>query len=233
MKAFSVIADPETKLPDARTQLRSLIGSRADLSPKEKNALYQEFIRLYNLHSPKLLERDETVKRVMSLMSVVERRADSRSKKRNLKAAMRDNRAESLPVIFYLCSYHEKPAAGHKQYQGKIYVDRFWKSTVDERPELWWLLDPIRAYIRNHDLLTVQEVTDGEPYLITRPYCRHYFIPLNTWDVLTSSLSAIKRDHPEAVQGTGNKSKNQYRKEYIKTKNKIKGKIKEKTRVIA
>lgn len=233
-KAFSIICDPEIRLNDARTQLRSLIGSRADLTVQEKNVLYREFIRLYNLHDYSYLEQDTTVKRAMSLMSQIERREDSRNKKLDLKRSMRDNRATSgLPIVFYLCSYHEKPAAGHKEFQGRIYVDRFWKSTVEEKPELWWLIDPIRAYIKNHGIMTVQEVTDSEPYLITRPYCRHFFVPLNTWDVLTSSLSSIKRDHPEAVQGIGNKSRRQYWKEYIKTKDGLKTVIKEKTRVSA
>lgn len=233
-KAFSIISDPDNSLPTVRDRLKTVIGDRADLNAREKAALYSEFIRLYNIHDYSYLEQDDTVKRVMSLMSAVERKSDSRNKKLALKQTLRDNRARSgLPIVFYLCSYHEKPAKGHKDFQSKVYVDRFWKSTIDSKPELHWLVDPIRAYIRNHSVLTVQEVTEGEPYLITRPYCRHRMIPIDTWTILTSSLSAIKRDHPEAVQGTGNKSRRQYWKEYIKTKDGLKTVIKQKTRVKA
>jgi hypothetical protein len=209
IKAFSLLTYRDMNVSKYATVLKTLLSTRDDLSSREKSVVYKYFMNMYRT---KLYDPEGSIK----FMNHFERVTTVRYKKDKLKETMSYNREQRLPVVFYLCTYHEKAGKDHKDYQGKIYVDRYWKSSLlqGHGHGLGWLEEPIRSYIKNHGILTVQDVTNGKPYLITRPYCRHKLIPLNTWDVLTSSLSAIKRDHPEAVMGSGSKSKRQYKKEY-------------------
>ena len=70
--------------------------------------------------------------------------------------------------VFYRCSEHGGCASDHGDFQGKLYVSSEWRSRCPEA-----LLDRVAAYIEKHGILTVEEVTQGPPYLITRPNCRH------------------------------------------------------------
>lgn len=191
-----------------RSHIKTLISGYDKFTAREKNYLYKLFMSL---------EKDtvtaDQINDLIKSVNLVDRTATARLKKKVLRDTMKDNRLQKLPVIFYLCSYHEKPGLDHKDYQGKLYVDKYWRAGFKAAPELWWLVDPIEDYISSHEVLSVQKVTTGKPYLITRPYCKHKLIPVNTWDVLTSSLSYIKSEHPEAVMGTGSKFRRQYYKE--------------------
>ena len=114
-----------------------------------------------------------------------------RARVSSLKQELKDNRSMEEPNIFYLCSHHANPAQDHEFWEGKLYVDRFWKSTVqgvypDE------LVKKIEKFIKAEDIKSVQWVT-GEPvYLITRCYCKHFFIPIKTEEVLNFSIKEIK-----------------------------------------
>ena len=232
-KAFSLIGDPDVSAVQFRKQIiETLSRKEFQFTAAEKNALVRKLVKLKQL-GPGYASITSVIKDTMHLVSQIERREDTRAKKKIMKETLEGNRDQTLPVIFYLCSYHEKPAEGHKDYQGKIYVDQSWRSVMKPHQDLWWLEEPIRAFIKDKKIMTVQSVTVKPPYLIYRPYCKHHLIPLNTWDVLTMSVSELKAEHPEAVMGTGNKSKNQYRKEYQATVQNLKEKIKEKTRVKA
>ncbi len=94
--------------------------------------------------------------------------------------------------IFYLCSAHEKPAEDHREWEGKIYVSENWEERLDaddvNRAK-------IEAYIKNHDIKTVEWVT-GEPvYLVTRPNCKHYFIEVSVEEVLGHSAKSLLKSH--------------------------------------
>ena len=225
IKAFSILADDQG-LVETRKSIRAMLQTRNDLNSREKNALYRKFTMLYQIGDEEYWARTRVIEETIKLMNQIERRSSTRAKDKLINDTLESNRDQALPGIFYLCSYHEKPAKGHKDYQGKLYVDRYWRHTMKQRPELHWLEEPIEAYIRNHQILTVQQVVDHEPYLIKRPYCKHFFIPINTWDVLTSSLSAIKREHPNAVMGTGSVSKAEYARRHGQLIQKIKETIK-------
>lgn len=93
-------------------------------------------------------------------------------------------------LIFYLCSYHSDCANDHVDYQGKIYVDEDWESVVSEE-----MRTKVQDYIDAHKVDTIQNVRDGEPYLTTRPNCRHYFTPMNTEEVLGSSVKKMLKDN--------------------------------------
>ena len=92
--------------------------------------------------------------------------------------------------VFYLCSTHAKPAQDHADWEGKIYVSGDWRNRIDQD-----MHGKIEAYIRNHDVKTVEWVT-GEPvYLVTRPNCKHYFIELGVEEVLGTGLKTLLRRH--------------------------------------
>lgn len=92
--------------------------------------------------------------------------------------------------IFFCCSTHNNPAEDHKDYQGKIYVDRFWRTKVPGR-----MYRAVESYIRNHQTVTLQEIQGSPVYLCTRPYCKHYFIPIPTYTVLHSSPKKIAAEY--------------------------------------
>lgn len=93
-------------------------------------------------------------------------------------------------LVFYLCSYHSDCANDHVDYQGKIYIDEDWESVVSEDMKL-----KIQDYIDTHKVDTIQNVRDGEPYLTTRPNCRHFFTPMSAEDVLGSSVKKLLKDN--------------------------------------
>lgn len=82
-------------------------------------------------------------------------------------------------VIFYITSFYGDCAPDHVDYQGKIYVDENWESLAPKDR-----LDEIRDYISSHKLMTVQEVSEKDPFLTTRPNCRHYFQYISIDEVL-------------------------------------------------
>lgn len=94
----------------------------------------------------------------------------------------------SANIIFFLCSTHGDPAKDHKAYQGKVYVDRFWRQKVSGSDYY-----KVASYIKNHNIKTVQYIMGAPVWLTTRPYCKHYFIPLQTSAVLTSSANKLRK----------------------------------------
>ena len=118
------------------------------------------------------------------------------------------------PLVFYLCSTHVSPAADHKDYQGKIYVDRYWRRTLEGAGKSDGYIGTVERYIDDNGILTVQEVVDGDPHLIWRNHCKHFFIPLSTSEVLARrTAKAIRKEHPEAKTYGKPKSNAQYRKD--------------------
>jgi hypothetical protein len=94
--------------------------------------------------------------------------------------------------IFFLCSTHKNPAKDHADWEGKMYYAADWEDKITEGDTV--TRAKVEAYIRNHRLKTVEWVV-GEPvWLITRPNCKHFFIEMDTDEVLHSSVkSLIKR----------------------------------------
>lgn len=222
IKVFSILGDTDSSFCTKNALIKKALENCTALDNKEKNQLFRYFKELSKISTPEYLSRNLTIRDATKMVNRAERSSTARRKKKIIKTTLKDNREQRLPVIFYLCSYHEKCAVGHKEYQGKIYVDRYWKSAIEQYHELWWLIAPVQDYIKTNHVLTVQEVTGNDPYLIIRPYCKHFFIPIEIMTVLGSSVAEIKREHPEAVRGTGSKSNKQYRQDYYKLRNRIK-----------
>ena len=98
--------------------------------------------------------------------------------------------------IFYLCSWHKDCAKDHEAYQGKIYVAEDWEERCLDGDQ-----GKIRAYIKNHKCLTVQEVVGDPVYMITRPNCRHYFISVPVDEVLHNSAKKLLKEHDMIKEG--------------------------------
>lgn len=138
------------------------------------------------------------LERVIKAENLIQRNEGIRARVEDTKTQMKENRDKPEPVIFYLCSHHANPAEDHAFWEGKLYVDRFWRRTVQDvyTPEQ---MKVIEKYIKENHLYTIQWVM-GEPvYMQTRPYCRHFFISVPTQDVLGNNLKDIRRKHPESV----------------------------------
>ena len=135
------------------------------------------------------------------------------TKSRNVGFDDTEHGEGKVPGVFYLCSIHTGPAEDHKEWQGKIYVDRYWRSVMEAARCTDTQIGGVQAYIRNHNILTIQEVVNHKPYIITRPYCRHFFIPLSTAEVLGSSLNKILKEHPEAHTTSKHKPRSRTRRQ--------------------
>lgn len=155
--------------------LYRLLKKIADLMYIQNGKLYKTQIRMY-----------------ISRVNSIEEHARSRKKRTDFLETMMFHRANY--GVFYICSVHSNPAEDHKDYQGKIYVDRFWKDILKDLPET---RKKVAAYIRNHDLRTVQEIKKAPVYLTTRRYCKHFFISLGTDEVLNNGLKGIIKNHSE------------------------------------
>ena len=187
-------------------------------TPRQKSELFKRVMHIvrngYTGHGYRML---------LKTMNFVERRCQTAAKltvmenKMSMARTGGGEHGQGIKV-FYLCSVHTGPAADHKEWQGKIYVDRQWKSVLTRGGSTGTEIRGIEAYIKNHQILTVQEVVNNKPYLLTRPYCRHFFIPLSTAEVLGSSLNKILKEHPEAHTHSRSKPISRTRRQYRRMK---------------
>ena len=169
--------------------LRNIVNSYFELNRNEK---YRIYLDAYNLARAaktsksweKKLAEKGSFDSIITGCRVAKSRSNMRKKKSLVRAELR-----SPDTIFFICSVHEKPAADHKDWQGKIYVDRFWRQKVSGAQ-----FYPVLSYIKNHGILTVQEIMGSPVYLTTRPNCKHYFIPLRVESVLHRSERSIREE---------------------------------------
>lgn len=102
-----------------------------------------------------------------------------RDKKEKCINELMDN-ARQDKTVFYLCSAHTHPAKDHKDHQGKIYVDAKWRDYMQNVKET----NKVYKYIKSNNTTTIQKITSAPTYMIYRPYCKHYFVPISTSVVL-------------------------------------------------
>lgn len=90
---------------------------------------------------------------------------------------------KNVPKIFYLTSRHNDSAEDHKPYQGKLYVDAKWKTLIkDER-----LKAILEDFISKNVPYTFQWLIGKPVWFITRPNCRHYYLPISVEEALNNS----------------------------------------------
>ena len=220
IKAFSILGD-STGIVEKDKRIKRLIQEDELFGKSEKFELYKHFKQLIRIGDKKYWSLDSTIGSTVKLMNQLERRQVRKTKEYKLKQGLKDNRDQTVPIIFYLSSWHDHCADGHQDYEGKLYVDKYWKSAMEKHSELLWMIPGITAYIRNHKVQTIQGITNGEPYLVTRPHCKHFFIPIDTFTVLTCSLNAIKRENTQGFKKSANKTHKQYRLEYYQLRESI------------
>lgn len=88
-------------------------------------------------------------------------------------------------IVFYCCDEFADCAPDHADYQGKIYYNA-------DAP----IGDAEQEYIDSNGIQSMQDAMNGEPYLTTRPNCRHNFHALDSKEVLGGkSPSKIVEDN--------------------------------------
>lgn len=131
------------------------------------------------------LSDEEILDKLFTVVYKCERRQDSKKKIATVKGTVTDNATEhGYPLIFYLCSRHSNCAEDHKDYEGRLYYDRFWRTKYKNQPE--WLIKKIEKFINDNHLLAVQYISTAPVWLTTRPYCKHFFTRIDTLTALTS-----------------------------------------------
>lgn len=217
-----------------KNRLREVIDSLSDLSRNEKARLYEtayrtavspvevtvtERVGVGGRSLPPKQEVDfsdpANCKDLVQTLGKIERRTSSRKQRESIRDTFTQARSVGidqpgrLPMIFYACSSHSKPAKDHADYQGKIYVDRYWrKYCTGTVPE--WMILAVEEFIQKNGILTVQKIMGPPVWLATRSYCKHRFHPVNTLTVLTEDPKSYIRK----TYGTATKRGATY--EYIK-----------------
>ncbi len=218
IKAFSIISD-EIPTTAKRKALKNVLLMREDLDSREKNAIFRTFRPYFS----KEFDFDYLFKRAYSVIYRCEVSSDARYKKNKLQESLKLFRKEKFPVIFYLCSSYEGCTSEHGPYQGKIYVDANWKKALSNGTDTVFLISACESYIKNHGILTVQEVTDGYPYLITRPNCKHKLRALDTWTILHNSQNKIRRMNQDMIgMAHDKKTRSEHSREYKRFKQYVK-----------
>ncbi len=111
------------------------------------------------------------------------RKFESEQKIEILDNQWKENRKNGQ--IFYVASSHRDSAKDHENWQGRIYVDRYWHNyDTDGR---------LGKYIKENGIRTVQWVTGAPVYFITRPNCRHYFTTYTVDQILDGNYTIPHR----------------------------------------
>lgn len=125
---------------------------------------------------------------VMKAFNRAYKKAWKRTADTYIGSQLKLQRGREEPVVFYLVSAHQHPQPAHEPLQGTVLIDRFWNMATDGD-------ERIAGYLKTHKTHTVQWAMGAPHYLISRPNCRHYLIPLKTGEVVSSSLKQIRSRH--------------------------------------
>lgn len=162
---------------------------------------------------------------VMRAFNRAQRRMWLRTKQTSVKSGMKICREMEVPVIFYLVSSHQKPQPAHKDLQGRILIDRYWRETL-RQSGLENEIPRIEKYVKANNTLSVQSSMQDPYYLIVRPHCKHRLFPLRTSEVLSYSQHQIWERHRDARTGEGrSKTPHQLWVEYMDARAKLYGKL--------
>jgi hypothetical protein len=197
------VAKDLNKLPDmiARTQRNNInkVGMSLADDPRIKT-LYDGILKQTEMgidNSPKVsyndgrFERYEDGKHIRGRLVNFPNYMDMnvRTTIQQVGNGMQEEAGREAGLIFWLCSTHGDCANDHADYQGKIYVDEDWASMVGQKD-----FDRVYNYISSNKIETKQDVENNDPYLCTRPNCRHYFMPLSIDEVLSESKNDLLKE---------------------------------------
>lgn len=97
------------------------------------------------------------------------------------------NASKENGVVFYVCDFYGDCAEDHADYQGRYYYDEEWESFgYNEETS-----KRIQDYIDSYGMLSYQSVVNNEPFLTTRPNCRHSLRPVVIDDVFNNTDKQI------------------------------------------
>lgn len=130
-----------------------------------------------------LFTTDATNYNADKLINSEVRKYESEQKAEIISNAWKENRKNGK--IFYIASKHKDSAKDHKDWQGKIYVDRYWHNYDTD--------GKLAKFINKNHIRTAQWVTGAPVWFITRPNCRHYFTTYSIDDVLSGSYKIPNR----------------------------------------
>ena len=196
------ITENEIVTKDLPTNVRDEIKSMKDFNAKQLALLANESLKIYT-RQVRIIDSLSTTR---DLYDVVKNQmpkgiqngvkiAYADGKKFTWKAYMEMNIRTTLQQestqhqldagakagqIFYLCDSFADCAPDHADYQGKIYYNA--DATISEEAQ---------KYIDQNGILSMQEVINNEPFLTSRPNCRHNFHAIAIDDVLTKSQDDI------------------------------------------
>ena len=177
------------KLGKIRLEIENLINEYPMLNKFQKSRLYDVVYKVSRAVATSTDWEKEISKRIHYDRIIAEthkiwEEIYAKKKNNDLRTVLNNRNSD---VIFFKCSEHYNPAKDHKDFQGKIYVNRFWRTRISKE-----LYPSVLSYIRQNKVVSVQKIM-GEPvYLTTRPYCKHYFIPLETSAVLDGTYAKKK-----------------------------------------
>lgn len=188
------------KLPNSIEQMQRKniiqIGSRYSISKEPKvNDLYKTIVEQSKTGienaSPILYKNG----RKMPFLSYSDMKSRTLLQEFTNKAQTEAGRNAGL--VFWLVSSFGDSAKDHVDFQAKIYIDRDWESMVDEETR-----EKIQNYITANGTRIKQDVEEGEPYLTTRPNCRHRWMPMSTEEVLGgTSIDKLLKDNNMLLNG--------------------------------
>lgn len=175
--------------------LKALLDTVPYLNVRDKSAILgvlRQISRRSRLFSDPTdyLALKSTFDALYSVCYRMERRSIGRVTENSMHSGMRKNRNRDIPIIFYLCPAHQNARQEHRALQGRIYVDRYWRSVTPQDQH-----GVIAEIIAKNKMMTVQEVMGAPYYLITAPDCHHILVPLDTDEILSA------RDIQQIVAG--------------------------------
>lgn len=161
------------------------------------------------------LQKEEAFEGTMSLSFDYARKMESEDKVAIIEASFEDEERksaeraksamrQSLPEpwqqakIFYLASKHGDCAEDHKDYQGKLYYNRFWRRCVKSKKGR----KAVEAFIQRKRIRSVQWVIGRPVWFITRPNCRHYFEEISAGEAMDIPANELLIDREmDAAEG--------------------------------
>ena len=223
-RCIGIISDGLKHGENKRTVLARLHGelarfrSTVRLSDIEYNRMWLMCVQLYNriarMVRGKRTDSTEIYRAVRKLLPDLERFKNDLARSAEEKDKREYLNDLASKGIFYLCSEHGNCAEGHKAYQGRIYVSEAWR----ERCSDFAMIRRVGAYIRNHSVMSIEEVCDSPVWMVKRPNCRHYFKELDTEKVLHSSVRKLLRDNKMIYSRVGSQAYYMYRAYYERLK---------------
>ena len=128
---------------------------------------------------------------VMKAFNRSYRKAWKRTAETYVASRMKMQRGRAEPIVLYLVSRHQKPQPAHEPLQGTVLVDRFWRAITNSDPR-------VESYVAAHKTKTVQWAMGAPHYLLTRPNCKHYLIPIRTDEATNSTLHELNKRHQKS-----------------------------------